>query len=42
MRENANVFDPTVGRVEKFEFSRINHEFDQIRSEIKFMTVLSH
>ena len=33
------LFDLSVARVKKFEFARVNHEFDQIRSEIQFPTV---
>merc|ERR1712030_83271 len=33
------LFDPSVARVKKCEFARVNHKFDQFRSEIQFPTV---
>ena len=35
------LFDPSVARVKKFEFAQVNHEFEPMWSEIKFMTDLS-
>ena len=35
------LFDPSVARGKKVEFARVNHEFEPMRSEIKFPTDLS-
>ena len=35
------LFEPSVARVKKFEFAQVNHEFEPMRSDIKFMTNLS-
>ena len=35
------LFDPSVEKVKKFEFARVNHEFEPMWLEMNFMTDLS-